>query len=267
MKSLENEVINTKYGLVLVNKNDMYIANHLRAKGCWCDEEVAAILKILRGGDIVVEVGANVGAHSIAIAAAIGAEGRLYAFEPQRIVFQQLAATVALNGLPNVHCIQRAVGRERAVAAIPPVNYSVLGNFAGVSLIEGRSSQVEFIDGDAEDVEVVTIDSLNLPACRLIKIDAEGMDLDVIIGARSTIERFRPVIVTEWEPAGDGRITASKLLELNYRLYALHSPGNYNLFCLPSEWNSAVIGVPEVSRNNHGEIVAISRHVPPQPSE
>lgn len=254
MKRLQTEVVNTKYGHVLINKNDIYIGRHLKQKGTWCDEELITIGSVLRTGDVVIEVGSNIGSHSIAIAAKIGSEGKLYAFEPQRIIFYHLAASIALNGLLNVYCYQKAVGAACGFAKIPQVNYEVEGNFGAVSLIEGKNLEVMVSDTIFEEVEVVTIDSLNLPSCRLIKIDAEGMEIDVINGAKDTIKKFRPVIFTEWDARNNDVNIVSKILNLEYKMYAIHTPGNYNLFCIPREWNTKVIGGNEVAIDQNGEV-------------
>jgi hypothetical protein len=106
---------------------------------------------------------------------------------------------------------------------VPGIDYSQAGNFGGVSL------------GSAENGElatVVTIDSLNLPSCQFIKIDVEGMERDVIEGAMSTIQKFRPRLYVENDRAGKSRALINRLLGLDYRLY-WHLPSLFssdNLF-------------------------------------
>ncbi|TFG83046.1 MAG: FkbM family methyltransferase, partial [Chromatiales bacterium] len=55
------------------------------------------------------DIGANIGTHTLALARLVGQQGLVFAFEPQRIVFQTLCANMALNSLDNVHCINSAV--------------------------------------------------------------------------------------------------------------------------------------------------------------
>ena len=164
----------------------------------------------MRPGDVVVEAGANIGVHTLPLAKRVGPGGRVYAFEPQRLVFQTLCANAALNGLTNVDCRQAACGADRGEILVPEFDFSAANNFGGLSL--GRHAQ-------GERVPVVTIDSLALPACRFIKADVEGMELQVLKGARETIARCRPVLYVENDRADSSPALIAYLLSLGYRLY------------------------------------------------
>src|SRR5216684_8160846 len=143
-------------GAMLYNMNDKFIGRALDTYGEISRGEVDLFRQVVHPSMTAVEVGANIGVHTIPLARLVGPHGRLVAFEPQRIVFQMLCANVALNALGNVMAHQSAVGREIGSIVVPLVDYSRPGNFGGVSL------------GSAEDGEVVsmvTVDSLDLPAC------------------------------------------------------------------------------------------------------
>ena len=62
-------------------------------------------------------------------------------------------------------------------------------NFGAISLSQDLKTEVT--------VPLVTLDSLNMPACRMIKIDTEGMELEVLKGAKALIERCRPLLYVE----------------------------------------------------------------------
>ena len=87
-----------------------------------------------RPGHYVVDVGANIGAHTLAFAHLVGERGRVFAFEPQRMVAQVLAANVALNSLTNVHTHHLGVGAEEGALWLADIDYSRQGNFGGVAL-------------------------------------------------------------------------------------------------------------------------------------
>ena len=87
---------------------------------------------------MVVDVGANIGTHTVFFAQRAGATGQVYAFEPQRIVFQNLCANLALNGLLNVRAIHAAASREPGTIAVPPIAYGEPGNHGGVALAAER---------------------------------------------------------------------------------------------------------------------------------
>jgi FkbM family methyltransferase len=205
-------------GALLYNVNDVYIGRALDTYGEISRGEAELFQQILQPSMTAVEVGANIGVHTIALARFVGPQGRVVAFEPQRIVFQMLCANIALNALTNVAVHQSAVGRALGSIVVPGIDYSQPGNFGGVSL--GSAEQ-------GERVNVVTIDALALPACELIKIDVEGMERDVIEGAMSTIQRFRPRLYVENDRAQKSRALINRLLGLDYRLY-WHLPPLFN---------------------------------------
>jgi FkbM family methyltransferase len=141
----------------------------------------------------------------------------VYAFEPQRIVFQTLCANMALNSVVNVHCRPEALGESPRTIMVPPIDYSSENNFGGMTL-GGRAG---------EAVAVVTLDSLNLPRCDFLKIDVEGMELNVLKGAARTIETLRPILYVENDRGELSAPLIEHLLSLDYNLY-WHLPPLYN---------------------------------------
>ena len=133
--------------------------------GEFSEGEVDLFRQVLRPGALVVEAGANIGAHTVPIAKLIGPTGHVWAFEPQRIVHQTLCANIALNSLTNVTALWAAVGREAGQLLVPTIDYARDNNFGGLGL-EGRTQ--------GEPVSVLTIDSLRLPRLDLLKADVEG---------------------------------------------------------------------------------------------
>ena len=87
-----------------------------------------------------------------------------------------------------------------------------------------------------ETVPLVTIDYLALKACRFIKADVEGMELDVILGAQETIKRCRPLLYLEYENGTKER--DQKLIDL---LIA-----SINVFCVPREQAIKVVDMKEL---------------------
>ena len=166
-------------GAMIYNVNDTWIGRALDTYGEFSRGEVELFEKIVHPSMTAVEVGANIGVHTIPLARFVGPQGRVVAFEPQRIVFQILCGNVALNALANVVINHAAVGREIGSIVVPSVDYSQPGNFAGLSLCSSEKGEV---------VRVVTIDSLDLASCEFVKIDVEGMEHDVIEGAANTIQ-------------------------------------------------------------------------------
>ena len=100
-----NAIVKGKHGYILYNKNDIYIGKSIEKYGEFSEHEIELFADICREGDIVIDVGANIGTHAMAIAELVGTSGRVYAFEPQRIVFQALCAS------PKLANISRTVAR------------------------------------------------------------------------------------------------------------------------------------------------------------
>jgi predicted O-linked N-acetylglucosamine transferase (SPINDLY family) len=174
-----------RYGFMLYPIADPGIGRSLDRYGEFSEGEVELFRQLVQPGSTILEIGANLGTHTVFLAKATGPRGTVYAFEPRRVEFQVLCANVALNALGNVHARQ-------AVAAV---------------------------------------DSLDLPACDFIKVDAQAFEGDAIAGAERTLRRFRPLIYLENNRPERSAALIRQLLALDYRLYwhlpPLFNPQNY----------------------------------------
>jgi len=243
-----------KHGLFMYNRNDAFVGRGLDLYGEWCEFEINLMRIFIKPGDTVIDAGANIGTHTVAFANLVGPQGLVHAFEPQRRNFLMMAGNVALNGHDNVICHQKAVGEKNGEINLPPMpppdtNF----NFSAVSLADGAEI--------GENIPLVTLDSLNLQTCRVIKIDTEGMEPQVLRGAQSLIARCRPYLYVENnEPEASKRL-APILAELGYTAWwsvsAYYDPRNFysnsdnvwpnvvpsaNMLCTPKEMNIAPSG-------------------------
>src|SRR5579871_7070755 len=162
-----------KHGLFMYNRNDAFIGRGLSLYGEWCDFEIQLLRQFIKLGDTVIDAGANIGTHAVAFANLVGPSGVVHAFEPQRRNFLMLAGNVALNALENVVCHQKALGAVNGEISVPVLpDPEISYNYSAIHLSE-ESKQ-------GERVPIVTLDSLDLQACRVIKIDTEGMEDKVL---------------------------------------------------------------------------------------
>ena len=176
-----------RYGQMLYFPHDIFIGGSLERYGEYVEEETQMLLRYCKAGDIVVEVGANIGCHTVPLAQHVTNAGRVFAFEPQRIIYQMLCGNLAINTVWNVIAERVALGAASGILYVPPVNYAESGNFGSVTMgSEG-----------GEPVQMLTLDAYNFTRCDLIKIDVEGMELEVLRGAEQTIRRLRPVLYVE----------------------------------------------------------------------
>lgn len=250
-----NVLVNTRLGPMLANRNDRYVGQSLINYGEFSEGEARIFRQLAGPGDVVVEAGSNIGAHTLLLSRQVGTSGAVYAFEPQRIVFQTLCANLALNQCLNVVARQQGLGNGPGQMALPPADPRQTNNFGGLSLLPA---------GDGESVDIITVDSLFLPHCKLIKADVEGMEAEVIAGAKETIRRCRPVLYLENDRADKSPRLLRMLLDLGYRLWwhvtPLFNPDNFaknpnnlfggtvsiNILCQPREMARQVDGLREI---------------------
>ena len=244
-----------RHGLMLYNVHDKYIGRSLDLYGEYSEGEVEVFAQIIRSGDVVVEVGANIGAHTVFLAQHVGPMGRIYAFEPQRIVFQTLCANVALNSLTNVYCMQQAVGDQAGTILVPLFDYARENNFGGVRLGDFKFG---------EPVPVVTLDSLNLHWCNFLKVDVEGMEQAVLMGAANLISRAKPILYVENDQKDKSDNLVRYIDSIDYNMF-WHKPpyynrdnllgnpenvfqaeGSFNMLCVPKYIPHRMEGLPPV---------------------
>lgn len=252
-----NRLARTRHGTMLFNRRDAYIGRSLDLYGEFSVGERDLFAQIVRPGHVVVEAGANIGAHTLPLAHQVGPRGVVYAFEPQRPIYEILCANMALNGRQNVRCRCEAVGDAAGEIIVPSIDYDAEANFSGLSLGGYQSG---------ERVPVVTIDSLEMPRCDLIKVDVEGMELAVLRGAAQTIERFHPILYVENDRVESSPALVGHLMASGYRLYwhlpTLYHPSNFydnptnvfgnivssNMLGIHSSVKSSITGLTPIER-------------------
>lgn len=245
-----NELLHSAFGPTLVNRNDLHITRSIRWRGAAESELEMDLLRLfIRPGDVVLDVGANIGTHTVPLCQAVGPDGRVLAFEPQRVIYQVMVANVALNSCLNADCRLAAVGDKPSRLQVPNVDYAHPGNFGMVSFKWDASEQGLSLRRGAqaaEEVEVITLDSLSLQACALIKIDVEGMEGAVLRGAKKTIKALRPIIYMECFDDELGFKTMAQAKAMGYRVYRHYVVGGENVLCIPVERDWGVVGLAEI---------------------
>jgi len=141
--------------------------------------DMRLLRKLVRPGDTIVDIGANVGSHSIPLAKMLGTTGRVYAFEPHPRTFAYLHANAALNCLPNLHLYNLALGDREGEIAFTDERSDDLNRV----LLHGSGSITVPIK------RLDSIESLADTAIHLLKIDVEGYELFVLRGASRTLLR------------------------------------------------------------------------------
>jgi FkbM family methyltransferase len=214
-----NQLAAGRDGYFLYNRNDHYIGRSIEQYGEFSGLEMKLFGQLCRPGHFVIEVGANIGAHTVGLARLVGSPGRVLAFEPQRLSFQTLCANVALNSLENVDCFWAAVGSQGGFIDVPDLNPRKIHNFGGLSLIGAKSGR---------RVACHTLDQyVSVPRVDLIKIDVEGMEADVLRGGKELLEKFKPVLYVENDRLDKSEDLIRLIAGFDYRLY-WHLPPLFN---------------------------------------
>jgi len=252
-----NRCVRAREGYVVYNRHDIYIGRSIERYGEFSEIEARLLRALVPPGGVVIEVGANIGTHTLVLAHAAGPAGWVVAYEPQRAVFQILCANLALNSLARVDARQRAVGAGPGSITVPDIDYGQPGNFGGVAL--GGTAQGSRVRQVALDADV------DLPRLDLVKVDVEGMELDVLRGADGLLRRLRPMLYVENDRVDLSRELILHLRGLDYRLYwhlpPLFNPDNFfhesedlfpdavsvNMLAIPRERSQHVEGLAEVA--------------------
>jgi FkbM family methyltransferase len=223
-----------KYGWML--SSGPYIGKCFDLYGQYSESEVSMMRAFLREGSTVIDVGANIGDLTVPLARAVGEAGRVYAIESHPENFNVLCANLAMNSLRNTKAINAFVATSDEV----DTGSGAWGKFAYVS--ENWSPQY------------LALDSLDLVACDLIKVDVDGKELDVLRSGEMQIEKHRPILYFE----NDVREASADLLayvidKLGYKVYWHPAPifDEINFFGNPiNHWaprnivSLMVLGVP-----------------------
>lgn len=220
-----NTVVDSRFGKLIVNRNDIYIGQAVMRYGEYSQHEFALFEYLCGPGDVVVEVGANIGAHTLGLARHVGPGGRVIAAEPQPIVFQTLCGNMAINSITNVDCLNLALSDAPGHVTVPIVDYAGQGNFGGISMqhapdVASRSP--------GHHVEARRLDDVfDYPRLKLLKVDVEGMEEAVLRGAAATIETHRPILYVENDRIDKSKALIELLFSYDYSLW-WHLPPLFN---------------------------------------
>lgn len=144
-------------------------------------DDESAFAQILRPGDVVVDVGANIGTLSLCASALVGDTGRVIAIEPHPRIFKYLRKNIDYNKRRNVTCHNFAVGETER----------------HVSFSDRRSDDQNSVTAEQNgiDVEMRTLDTIltDVDQVTLLKIDTEGYEMHVLAGATKVLQRTQAV--------------------------------------------------------------------------
>lgn len=211
-------VAETRFGRMFTLIGDTVIGRSLRLYGEFAGDEVDSILSLVNPGDHVLDLGANIGFHTLALARAVGPGGAVTSVEPQRFCFQLLCANITANQLATVNALRAAVGDVAGTCTVPLLDPRTRHNAGATEVTLAADAGAQ-----TDTVPLITVDSLNLPRCNLIKIDTEGFEDRVIAGAVETIKRHHPALYIEVHDRDKLQRLTATLGPLGYGLTLHHT--------------------------------------------
>ncbi|MBL4769992.1 MAG: FkbM family methyltransferase [Planctomycetes bacterium] len=168
----------------------------------WDSAEIRAMVKMLRKGDVALDVGCHKGGWLYWMRRAVGPSGQVHAFEPQPELAQYLKDVVQAFRWKNVFIHTCALGSESGHQNLH-VPDSTGSTSASASLVAGVASSESNQAPTVHHVELQTLDSFvqtqGLRRVDFIKVDVEGFELEALKGAQKTLGNLRPAIMVECE--------------------------------------------------------------------
>ena len=283
------ELIATRHGSMLVNPNDIYMGQSFLRYGECCEREIQTLLQFLARpqallgpleSGMVIEVGSNMGVHTIPLARELVRQNRsLLAFEPQPVIFQQLCANLALNGLMNVRALPYACAAQPGTLSFDLPDYRSPGNFGGTVMKSSvmKSTAMNGVVSSAQVVPCYPLDTFvhDVPVS-LIKVDVEGHELRVLQGAQGILTRSHPILYVENDRIGNSPALIEFLLTVGYRLWwhitRAFNPNNFlhnahniygdislmNMLCLHPCHGITLNGLPEITDSTDHPLIRLA---------
>lgn len=192
---LRNNAYAFKGFSLFLNPDDATITDSL-VYGGYEEDELDLIKKLIKPGDVILDIGANIGLFTVNCAMATGVNGRVFSFEPEPVNFSFLKKNIALNKLSNVTPFQMAVSSRQGECTfyVNPLNkgdHRMYGDKAHTSTITVPMTSIDA----ALKEHNVKVD--------MIKMDIQGAEMQALVGMKETLSAVDgPCLLVEFWPYG-----------------------------------------------------------------
>lgn len=219
---------------------------HIAIHGEWEKPIVDLCHKLIQKNDTAIDVGANIGFHTILLSSFVGEKGKVFCFEPIPLLSKTLKRNLWLNDCPNVITSNKAAtdtSGEKVEFYCPTSSNLGLGSL---------KRNIDLTTSDIIEVETIKLDNLideiktNLS---LIKIDVQGEELKVLMGGKKLIVKYKPTIIFELEdeylsnPDSDRQSVFNYFEEINYELWIIKEEFMYK-FNPDSYFHGDLLAIP-----------------------
>ena len=191
---------------------------------------LVAYSSIVKEGDVVFDIGANIGSHTLPLAKLVGITGKVFSFEPTLFAYQKQLRNLALNE----HLAERVIAKQLMLVGdgeldLPDHVHSSWPLKKTHNLHAGHLGALKSTLGSSAVSLDYFVDTEMITKVDFIKLDVDGYELDVLGGATKCLMRFHPRVLLELAPYVfyDGATTFDDLLNyffnLGYRFYSIRS--------------------------------------------
>jgi FkbM family methyltransferase len=220
-------------GMVFLARPAVQVDWHVLFFGTYEPEVRKVFRTVLPLGGVALDVGANVGWHTLLMASLVGASGRVLAIEPNPTLRRRLHDHLCLNDLKQVEVISDIAADTEEMM-----------DFYAPSLNDGNSGDGHVVKDARRDAAIIRLEARRLDTiiaaakCErldLIKVDVEGFEWRVLQGGENTIAKFRPHIVFEYNAEYASRGGGTPEVVANF--FQTHG---YRLFTIGRNWGEPI---------------------------
>ncbi|HZF30838.1 MAG TPA: FkbM family methyltransferase [Gammaproteobacteria bacterium] len=207
----------TEHGTMILNRHDYRLIDgggygvgyQLLANSAYDPDEVTAVLMLLEkrrrnfgDGVVAIDCGANIGVHTVEWARFMHGWGEVLSIEAQERVFYALAGNISLNNCFNARAVWAAVGATEGEIEVPVPNYLSPASYGSLEIrkrpnTEFIGQEIDYSAGRGIGTRMITLDGLGLARVDLVKVDVEGMEIEVLEGAKQCLGRMKPLLLVE----------------------------------------------------------------------
>lgn len=215
-----------KHGIFSYYENDKYIGKSLSEYGEWSEAEVNLIKQLVNNNENIIEVGSNIGTHTIPLAKHVSKGGQIFAFEPQSQNYKLLLDNINDNEIKNVEVSKLALSSKEGEAFMNKFDENKTSNFGDARIFSDNNENYE-------KVPVKTLDQIYYDktqenfSVKLIKCDTQGQELNIITGAKKIIEKHKPYLYVENDDVHTSKNLIEKIKSMGYFMF-WHKPPLFN---------------------------------------
>ena len=215
-----------RHGVFSYYENDEYIGKSLSEYGEWSEPEVVLLKQLLKNNENIIEIGSNIGTHTIPLAKHVSNGGLVYAIEPQSQNYKLLSDNIKDNEIKNVKILKLAISSKQGEAYMNIFNENLTNNYGDSKIFENNFQ-------NSESVIVKTLDQLfyddnkEKKPIKLIKCDAQGQELNIILGSKQIIDIYKPFLYLENDDINTSKALIEKIKNMGYIMF-WHLPPLYN---------------------------------------